>query len=270
VLGSNTTLVGFCCGFPCLLASCWHFDIAKTQPHEFRCLRALQCVREKAWHHLYLHTSINRRLNMRFRLLMILNKKIKRGDCCRLLRCYVVRGCLLLDRFSNSRQRFRCRSSSANMVYVQVVWAFRGDWPCLLLMLIGCLFSVKNLFELFVSLWLFSWGWGMRCPVAFHVFRRVELNLEQWCCNLSVGVALNVWFTTNGMCAKNNIHTYVARTSNNKWSWRVISHDTSMWTIERNYQHARRVIMACDLYCCHSVKLCALAVRAFRSQQWHA
>jgi len=24
------------------------------------------------------------------------------------------------------------------------------------------------------------------------------------CCNLSGGVALNVWFTTNGMCAKNN------------------------------------------------------------------
>ena len=26
----------------------------------------------------------------------------------------------------------------------------------------------------------------------------------KFCCNLSVGVALNVWFTTNGMCAKNN------------------------------------------------------------------
>ena len=25
-----------------------------------------------------------------------------------------------------------------------------------------------------------------------------------WCCNLSGGVALIVWFTTNGMCAKNN------------------------------------------------------------------
>ena len=33
-------------------------------------------------------------------------------------------------------------------------------------------------------------------------------------------------FTTNGRCAKNNTHIYVARTSNN------------------------RVIMACDLYCC--------------------
>ena len=46
------------------------------------------------------------------------------------------------------------------------------------------------------------------------------------CCNLSVDVALNVRFTTNGMCAKNNNVIYLARTSNN------------------------RVIMACDLYCC--------------------
>ena len=33
-------------------------------------------------------------------------------------------------------------------------------------------------------------------------------------CNLSVGVALNVRFTTNGMCAKNNTDISVARTSN--------------------------------------------------------
>ena len=35
------------------------------------------------------------------------------------------------------------------------------------------------------------------------------------CCNLSIGVALNKRFTTNGMCAKNNTRIYVARTSNN-------------------------------------------------------
>jgi len=44
-------------------------------------------------------------------------------------------------------------------------------------------------------------------------------------CNLSGGVALNVCFTTNGICAKNT-HIYVARTSNN------------------------RVIAAHGLYCC--------------------
>jgi len=42
----------------------------------------------------------------------------------------------------------------------------------------------------------------------------------------SVGVALNVRVTTNGMCMKNNTHIYVSRTSNN------------------------RVIAACELYCC--------------------
>jgi len=55
---------------------------------------------------------------------------------------------------------------------------------------------------------------------------RFVVKTRGCCCNLSVGVALNVWFTANGMCAKNNTHIYVARTSNN------------------------RVIMACDLYCC--------------------
>jgi len=37
-----------------------------------------------------------------------------------------------------------------------------------------------------------------------------------YCCNLSPGVALNARFTTNGMCAKNNTHMYVARTNNNR------------------------------------------------------
>jgi len=47
---------------------------------------------------------------------------------------------------------------------------------------------------------------------------------DEYCCNLSVGVALNVRFTTNGMCAKNNTHTYVARTSIIEWSRRAISY----------------------------------------------
>ena len=46
------------------------------------------------------------------------------------------------------------------------------------------------------------------------------------CCNLSGGVALIVWFITNGMCVKNNAIIYVARASNSK----------------RDCEH--------DLYCC--------------------
>jgi len=37
-----------------------------------------------------------------------------------------------------------------------------------------------------------------------------------YCCNLSGGVALIVWFTTNGMCVNNNTIIYVARASNSK------------------------------------------------------
>ena len=55
------------------------------------------------------------------------------------------------------------------------------------------------------------------------------LNWCTWqCCNLSGGVALIVWFTTNGMCVKNNTIIYVARASNS------IS--------KRDCEH--------DLYCC--------------------
>ena len=46
------------------------------------------------------------------------------------------------------------------------------------------------------------------------------------CCNLSGGVGLIVWFTTNGICVKNNTIMYVAWTSYN------------------------RVISSGDLYCC--------------------
>jgi len=46
------------------------------------------------------------------------------------------------------------------------------------------------------------------------------------CCNLSGGVVLIVWFTTHGMCVKNNTIIYVTRASNSK----------------RDCEH--------DLYCC--------------------
>ena len=85
--------------------------------------------------------------------------------------------------------------------------------------------------------WHFSW------TIAFRQIKRLlSLNwlvlkalivkfqastLDQChCCNLSGGVALIVWFTTNGMCVKNNTIICVARASNGK----------------RDCEH--------DLYCC--------------------
>ena len=68
---------------------------------------------------------------------------------------------------------------------------------------------------------------------------------KEYCCNLSGGVALIVWFTTNGMCAKNkNICTWREQAIT-EWSRRVIS------------------IVACY----HGAKLCAHAARDFRSKQ---
>ena len=48
------------------------------------------------------------------------------------------------------------------------------------------------------------------------VINLVRCKKEGCCCNLSGGVALMVWFTTNGMCVKNNTIIYVARASNRK------------------------------------------------------
>ena len=83
-----------------------------------------------------------------------------------------------------------------------------------------------------------------------RVFQRVFMNLKMtvssW--NLSVDVALIVWFTTNGMCSKNN----------NIYTWRE----------QAIIEWSRRVnsIVAC----CHSAKLCAHAARAFRSHHGQA
>ena len=56
--------------------------------------------------------------------------------------------------------------------------------------------------------------------------------------------ALIVWFTTNGMCMKNNTIYMWREQAITEWSWHVNS------------------IVAC----CHSAKLCAYAARDFRSQ----
>jgi len=76
-------------------------------------------------------------------------------------------------------------------------------------------------------LWLGCEG-RARCSLHTKNVRSVWFVVKRrgYCCNLSVGVALNVWFTTNGMCANNNTNIHAVRTSNN------------------------RVIVACELCCC--------------------
>ena len=72
----------------------------------------------------------------------------------------------------------------------------------------------------------------------------VSVSWDWYCCNLSGGVALIVWFTTNGMCAKNK--------------------NICMWREQAIIEWSRRVISI--VACCHSAKLCAHAARDFRSQ----
>ena len=57
-----------------------------------------------------------------------------------------------------------------------------------------------------------------RCSLHKKNVRSVRFVVKRrgCCCNLSIGVALNVRFTTKRMCAKNNIRKFVARTSNNR------------------------------------------------------
>jgi len=74
---------------------------------------------------------------------------------------------------------------------------------------------------------------------------RFVVKTRGCCCNLFAGVALNVRFTTNGMWAKNNT--------------------IYMWREQAIIEWSRRVISI--VACCHSVKLCAHAALAFRSQQ---
>ena len=82
-------------------------------------------------------------------------------------------------------------------------------------------------------------------PITLYLRHRGTGIQRSQCCNLSGGVALIVWFTTNGMCAKNkNIYAWCEQ-GIIEWSRRVIS------------------IVAC----CHGAKLCAYAARDFRSQQ---
>jgi len=118
------------------------------------------------------------------------------------------------------------------------------------------------------------------------------------CCNLSGGAALIVWFTTNGMCIKNNTIMYVARTSNNtvEWSrWVIYCYygcnwdSWKWWLVEAKSDRGVEAlpILTCEplnvttsvrgewswhvnsiVACCHSAKLCAYAARDFRSQQY--
>ena len=93
------------------------------------------------------------------------------------------------------------------------------------------------------------------------------------CCNLSIGFALNVQFTTNGMCVKNNTHIQHMwhKQAIKEWSWHVISGNTNK--CEQLYvaiAYAKSVHgMWFWLLLLPQCEVCALVAQAFRLQQHH-
>jgi len=63
---------------------------------------------------------------------------------------------------------------------------------------------------------------------------------QLYCFNLLVGIALNVWFTTNVMCVKNDTHIYVARTSNDHGMWLLLA--ATVW----NFAHLPLGLSDCN------------------------
>ena len=88
-------------------------------------------------------------------------------------------------------------------------------------------------------------GCGGRAEFSLHTknVRSVWFVVKRrgCCCNLSGSVALIVWFTTNGMCAKNKI--------------------ICTWREQAIIEWSRRVILI--VACYHGAKLCAHAARDF-------
>jgi len=102
-------------------------------------------------------------------------------------------------------------------------------------------------------------------------FSKILLSSDWACCNLLVGVVLNVWFTMNKMCMKN--HTLMWRKQAMiEWSWWS---DLGEWPLTmlvdlvNSWLYFLMVTTTVIpiVPCCHNVKLCALATRVFRSQQ---
>jgi len=112
------------------------------------------------------------------------------------------------------------------------------------------------------------------CNSKYKLWRLCKNSLSivrGYYCNHSGGVALIVWFTTNGMCAKNNTIIHVARASNRKRDCDVEA--LPILTCERfnvtttvREERLRRMISI--VACCHGAKLCAHAARDFRSHQY--
>ena len=95
---------------------------------------------------------------------------------------------------------------------------------------------------------MFSNDWGRTVSqTCWGVLQEDRMPLSQplrWCC-------VDCVIHHEREVREEQHHRYIWREQAIKqWSWRGSSADINLRTIERNDQRTRRVIMACELYCC--------------------
>jgi len=130
-------------------------------------------------------------------------------------------------------------------------WRKHGmiEWSWHVISIVACCHSMKlctHAAQAFRSRKMELWPGcevGARCRLHKKNVPSVRFIVKRrgCCCNPSVGIALNVRFTTNGMCVKNNTHMIY------KWYEQAIIE----WS-----QHVMSIIA-----CCHSAKFCTHATR---------
>jgi len=136
----------------------------------------------------------------------------------------------------------------------------RSDRPCMLQ-------SERHVNK--VVLWP---GCGGRTEFSLHAKNGRSVwfvvKRRECCCNLLSGVALIVWFTTNGMCMKNNTIIYVAQAIVRVIAtWKLCRYWLLNVTTSVYEERLRRMISI--VACCQDAKLCAHATRVSDRNSLH-
>jgi len=148
-------------------------------------------------------------------LLSVISKSLAKlcSKCCNLSVSIV-----LNVRFTMSRMFLR---NNTHRIVVQTctntmstTWDF---YCCLLTQCEFCALAARHLQspQSGALTWIWEW-WQVQPSQEEREIGAVHCKKGGCCCNFSVGVALKVWFTTNGMRTKSKKQIYVTWTSNNR------------------------------------------------------
>jgi len=97
----------------------------------------------------------------------------------------------------------------------------------------------------------------------------LSFSSDYYCCNLSGGVALIVWFTTNGMCEKNKNICMWREQAIIEWSrWSDRGEWPLIMLVNQVNSWLSLLTVISIVACCHGAKLCTHAARDFRSQHY--